>query len=122
MWTVYSEASFTHFDYAGAIYENKIYIPDPYNPEVFDPVSNIWTQWPKSMNYGYLPCSLTWKDTFLQLGGYTNRRGVQSFSHLTQTWTDLYTSSSTMDVYYSGCVVLPNENVLVVGSGSSCYG
>ena len=26
MWTVYSEATFTHIDYGGAVYENKIYL------------------------------------------------------------------------------------------------
>ena len=119
MWTVYSEATFTHMDQSGAVYDNKIYITDKSNPEVFDPINKSWSQWPvplkTSGTYAY-QCSLTWKDTFLLIGGETNERGVQSFNHSTQTWIELDASSAPMDVWVSGCVVLQNQNVLILGS------
>jgi len=121
-WTIYSEATFTHKDYNGAVYENKIYFTDPQNPEIFDPVNKNWSKWPLPLKpSGSYQCSLTWKDTFLLIGGNSNKRGVQSFNHSTQIWTELDASSASMDVYVSGCEVLPNQNILVLGSNTAQF-
>jgi hypothetical protein len=45
-------------------------------------------------------------------------REVWKFDPSTQAWT-LLSSSSPLDLYYSGCMVLPNEDILVTGTGSS---
>jgi len=99
-----------------------MYFTEAQNPEVFDPVNKNWSKWPLPLKpSGSYQCSLTWKDTFLLIGGRSNIRGVQSFNHSTQTWTELDASSAPMDVYNSGCEVLPNQNILVLGSGRAQF-
>jgi hypothetical protein len=58
---------------------------------------------------------LTWRDTFLMIGGHTNPKSVQSYNTNSQEWT-IITSSVPMNVENTACIVLPNEDVLVVGS------
>ena len=48
-------------------------------------------------------------------------RGVQSFNHSTQTWSELDASSAPMDIWHSGCAVLPDQNVIVLGSIFDSY-
>ena len=104
-------------DKAGAVFQNKIYLHDPVNPEVFDPASQEWSGWPKSPSiFGDYPCSLTWRDSFILIGGYANRKAVLQFNHTTQIWNKFDASAISMEVYHSGCAVLPNEEILVVGS------
>ena len=55
------------------------------------------------------------------LGGDLNRRGVQRFSLSSQTWEVLDSSNVPMDIYFSGCIVLPSEDILVVGSENDPY-
>ena len=61
------------------------------------------------------PCFLNWKSTFLLIGGKINPRLVQVYDLLNETWTSR-NSSVPMDVHNSACVVLPNEDVLVIFS------
>jgi N-acetylneuraminic acid mutarotase len=49
------------------------------------------------------------------IGGYTNPKSVQSYNTNSQQWT-IISSSVPMNVENSACIVLPNEDVLVVGS------
>jgi hypothetical protein len=117
IWTIYSKANFTHNDMSGAVYENKIYLTDPQHQEVYDPINDIWSQWPLPLRpVGEYSCILTRKDSFLLIGYPFNRRGVQMFNHTTQTWTEMKESSAPFDVCRSGCTVLPNQNVIVLGS------
>jgi hypothetical protein len=99
-----------------------VYLSDSENPEVFDPIDKSWSQWPLPLKIsGNEQCSLTWKDSFLLIGGQNNRRGVQSFNHSTQIWTQLDDSSAPLDVWGSGCAVLSNQNVLVLGSANGTF-
>jgi hypothetical protein len=119
-WSVYSNSSFTHNLQPGEIFNDKIYIKDDSNPEVFDPVSNSWSSWPAPLNKtGEGPCLVAWKDTFILLGGSLNPRGVQNFNHSSSTWQVLDSSTVPMDIYLSGCTLLPNDEILVVGSENS---
>ena len=121
-WSVYSSATYVHYDQPGEVYENKIYIVDDSRPEVFDPAEEIWSSWPAAPNKSGLgPCLLTVNATFYLFGGATNTRGVQSFNHSSQNWTVLDSRFVPMDIYLSGCLALPNEEVLIVGSESASY-
>ena len=123
IWTIYSKAIFGRNNFPSTVYKNKIYFGGFSNSEVFDPVNNLWSQWPSSSaSYGFPECLLTWHDTFLLFGGEPaeEQKRVQSFNHLTQLWTELDRSSEPMNIFMSGCEVLPNHNVLIVG-GSNPY-
>ena len=116
-WKVYSSADHKHDYQPGEVFEKKIYIADDSNPEVFDPATKIWSSWPAPSNpSGWCPCLLAWQDLFILIGGDSNVRGVQTFNHSSNEWNVLDSSSAPMDVFCSGCVVLPNDDVLVVGS------
>ena len=122
VWTEYSNSVNTHKDKSGALFQSKIYLQDPVHPEVFDPVSQEWNGWPKPpVNVGDNPCFLTWRDSFLMIGGSARHRTVFQFNHTTQIWTELDAATLSMDVFYSGCAVLPNEDILVVGSSNNPY-
>jgi len=122
VWTVYSNSVYTHIDKSGAVYKNKIYLQDPVHPEVFDPVTKKWNVWPKPpVNVGDFPCLLAWRDSFFLIGGSSGHKTVLQFHHTTQIWAKLDASSLPMEIETSGCAVLPNEDILVVGSENSPY-
>ena len=116
-WEVFSSADHLHNYQPGEIYEEKIFINDVSNPEVFDPATKNWSSWPAPPNPSEVcPCLLAWHDSFILIGGEPNFRAVQTFNHSSNEWKVLDSSSVPMDVFCSGCAVLPNEDVLVVGS------
>ena len=46
-------------------------------------------------------------------------REIERFNISTQTWTKVADSSQVpIDIYGSGCIVLPNEEILILGSNS----
>jgi len=101
----------------GVAFNNKIYIVDDKYPEVYYEQSNTWSNWTAPLiKFGRGACLVTWKSTFLLFGGDRNRLGIQRYNHSTHSWSKVNTSSAPFDMYFSGCVVLPNENVLIAGS------
>ncbi len=97
---------------------------DDFNPEVFEPATNTWSTWPApSIKTGDGPCMVAWKDSFLFIGGYSTRRGVQSYNHTTKAWKVLSPISVPSEMVYAGCILLPyRDEVLIVGSEDSPYG
>jgi N-acetylneuraminic acid mutarotase len=119
-WSVYSTSSFTQNLQPGETFNEKIYITDGSNPEVFDPASNSWSSWPKPIRKtGNGPCLVAWMDTFILLGGFSNRQGIQTFNHSSNTWQVLDSTNVPMDIYLSGCALLSSDEILVVGSEDS---
>ncbi len=117
-WSHYSTSTFLHNEQPGEIYNGKIFIANERNPEVFDPVSNTWSSWlAPYKRSGDAPCLVAWKDVFFLIGGEVNKRGIQIYNHSSNTWDILNSSSTPMDILYSGCILLPNEEeILVVSS------
>ena len=122
VWSEYSNSIYTHQDRSGAVYLNQIYLQDPVNPEVFDPVSQEWNSWPAlPVDDGGYSCLLMWKDSFLNIGGHASKQTVFQFNHTMHLWTKLDSVALSIEVDHSGCAVLPNEDILVVGSYNSPY-
>jgi len=121
-WADYSNSTCYHDEQPGEIFNGKLYIVDDSNPEVFDPVSYSWSSWPTPLNKTELgPCLVAWKDTFILLGGYYDRRQIQTFNHSSNTWQVLDLSSVPIEIYLSGCILLPNNEILVVGSDYTAF-
>ena len=59
----------------------------------------------------YDVCTFVWRDSIINLGYYRH----QKFSFTTQTWSILNTSPPSI-LFNSACLVLPTEEVLVIGS------
>jgi len=95
-------------------------LPHDTKPEIFDPVTHTWSNWslpPSPMCYA---CFVSWKNYIYQFGGPhpAHSRKVYRYDPLTGTWAILSTQPP-FDIYRSGCVTLPNGNILVVGSMAS---
>ena len=101
-WSVYAIANTSHGQHRGEVFNNKIFLADDLNPEVFDPILNSWSSWPTPLNKtGYGSSLVEWKDTFILFGGSSNKRGIQVFNHSSNTWQVLDSSSVPMDLYFS---------------------
>ena len=118
VWSVYSNAQYLHSDYPGAVHADKIYLYHDQSPEIFDPIKNVWSNWTKaSTSHGTYGCLVPWRDSLILLGGAGSVRAVESYNVATSTWMTI-DSSVPFDIYKSGCVVLPSEEILVVGPAS----
>ena len=122
-WGTFTDAKFAHDFQTSTTYNNKLYITDDFNPEVFDPATNVWSSWPAPPNRSADgPCLVAWKDSFFMIGGYANRRNFKSFNHTTNAWTVITPGGNPADMVYPGCILLPNnEDILVVGSEEDPY-
>ena len=121
-WTAITSLQNYHSEDPGVVHNDKIFIIDDSNPEVYDPRNNSWSTWPKPTQLtGYNPCLISWKDSILAFGGKENQQGVQSFNSTLNTWSVLDEGSSPFSLYMSSCIMLPTNKVLVVSSFSSIY-
>ncbi len=121
-WSVFSTSTFPHDRQPGEVYNDKIFINDDDHPEVFDPATNTWSSWASPLiKNGLGSCLVAWKDTFILLGGFSNRRGVQTFNHSSNTWQVLDSTAVPLNIFLSGCALLPSDEILVVGSEQSIY-
>ena len=75
---MYSTGNNAHEYMPGIVYDNKIYIADLANPEIFDPLLNSWSTWPPApVDVFSYPTMIPWEDSILYIGGYSNRQGIQ---------------------------------------------
>jgi hypothetical protein len=119
-WSVMATAPFTHNYQPGVVYQEKVYVMDEASPQVFDPSSRTWSNWPSPpKKSGTAPWMVGWKDSIILLGGGGNLRGVQIFNITQQTWAVMDSSQVPMDIFWSSSLILPNGNVLIVGSEQS---
>ena len=119
VWSVYSNAQYEHRDFPGAVHADKIYLYHDQSPEIFDPIKNVWSNWTKaSTSHGTYGCLVPWRDSLILLGGAFSVRAVESYNVATSTWMTI-DSSVPFYIVGSGCVVLPSEEILVVGPASS---
>ena len=118
VWSIYSTGNVVHTDRRGFVHQGKIYLPDDTQPEVFDPITRIWSTWSAPLSSVYSSCFVSWKNIILGFGGLNNKLAVFQFDPSTNTWTTLSPSSPPMGLVHSSCVVLPNMNVLLAGTSS----
>ena len=99
-------------------YNDNIYFYPYY---LLNLTSKLWLTWPSpSASAG--ACVVTWKDSFIIFGGQGDYTGVQMYNHTTQSTKTLQTSLAPMQIYSTGCTIMPNERVLIVGSGNQVTG
>ena len=118
-WSNFSTGNNYHYGFPGASLDGKIYIAGNdfgTAEEVFDPATNVWSSWPKPSTYhGIYSCLLAWKDSLVLLGGQWASKTVEMFNTSSHTWLSL-SSNAPIDIYATGCAVLPNEEIIVVAS------
>ncbi len=100
------------------VYNNKLHIFHGENESIFDPEMKAWT----TLNIGQLfadtSCTVVYQNTFLVFGSFSSSSDIYQYHTVNSSWIKLDTSSAPMDFSGSGCGVLPDENILIVGSGS----
>lgn len=111
-WNFLTYVPSNHSGSPGIIYNNKFYIIDTFNPEVYDGTTNTWSRWATPVHsLSFDACTVVWRDSLIVLG-YLR---YQKYSFTTQTWSNLVTTPPNA-FYNPGCLVLPTDEVLVVGS------
>jgi hypothetical protein len=119
-WSVIATAPFTHNYQAGVVHQEKLYVMDESNPQVFDSSSKTWSSWPSPpKKSGTAPSMVGLNDCIILLGGTSNLRGIQIFNITKQTWTVMNSSQVPMDIFWSSSLTLSSGNVLIVGSEKS---
>ena len=94
-WSTITSFNFDHYESPGILSDNKLYVVDGTQPEVYDLRNNSWSVWPASTKLiGRTPCLIAWKDTILVIGGWiaygvSRREGIQSFNTSSNLWTVL---------------------------------
>jgi len=98
-------------------HQGRMYLADDNQPEVFDPLTNTWSNWTRPPTTMCFSCLVSWNNYIFQFGGNTPvySRQVQKYDPSTDKWTNISTKPP-FDIYRSGCVTLPNGNILIVGS------
>ena len=117
-WSIFSTGKVIHSERLGLTHQGKIYLTDDSQPEVFDPSSKTWSTWRASPSTPYCSCSVSWNDVILQFGGYYSLQQIYRYSPSINTWTALNPQKAPLDLCFSGCVVMPDQNILIAGSSS----
>ena len=78
--------------------------------------SNEWSLWPTpNASIADFGCLLSLQDSLILMGGSTTPLVVERFQVSSQEWTTLDTIAP-IEIYGSGCAVLPNGEIMVLGS------
>ena len=117
IWTVYSGSSVVHPTH-GVVHQGRIYLPDILTPEVFNPFTKNWSYWPTEPSVSQSSCFVSWKDSIFKFGGISFEKYVSRYDPVANLWL-LESTSAPFELSNSGCVALPNDNILIVGSDYS---
>jgi hypothetical protein len=116
-WTDITAPKYTHIHHPGVVHNNKIYIIDDSNPEVYDPQNNSWSTWPTPIKpTGSAPCIIVWRDSIIAFGGSSNPQIVQLFNLTVNAWSALDTELAPFKLLWPTCTLLPTNRVLLLGS------
>ena len=116
VWSLYSTSSKLSNGH-GLVHQGKIYLPDEINPEVIDPITENRNSWATKATATRFSCYASWKNYIFKFGGLgPDFRDVKRYDPATNSWSNEDTTAP-YSIYYSGCATLPNDNILIVGSG-----
>jgi hypothetical protein len=115
-WSVFSTGNVAHVEKRGLGHQGKIYLSDNSQTEVFNPSTKTWSTWSLPPYSSYCACFVSWNDVILRFGGIESNNKVYSYNPSSNTWTDLNPPNPPMLSCFSGCVVMPDQNVLLAGS------
>ena len=116
-WSLFATTTMGHST-RGVAHHGKIYLPDDTKPEVIDIATKTVSTWAIAPSSSEYACFVSWNNYILKFGSNTSpmTRSVYKYNPSNNTWTTL-PGTSPMDLYNSGCTTMPNNNVLITGSG-----
>ena len=120
-WTELTTSTFYHQTQPAQVYNEKLYYLNVNNQsEIYDPITNIWHHWaPPPVSHGDHSCMVTWRDTFIVLGGFGHPRGVDLYNITSNTWKSLNTMPPIPRAGHA-CSPMPNnpDKFMIVGGKS----
>jgi hypothetical protein len=122
-WNTYPTGAHQYGNMKSIVYRNKFYFFHATNPVIFDPEIVAWYTWPQVPLYSEFSCTVVYKNTLLRIGGmYETFRTIFQYNGFDNfSWVQLNTSNAPMDMRGSTCGVLPNDNILIIGSSLYSY-
>jgi hypothetical protein len=115
-WTLFPTGAMQYRTLGSVVINNKFYFFHDTNPSIFDPATNSWTIWPVAPMFSTYSSTVVYKNAIYRFGGHNARKKVFYFNPSINSWIQL-NSTAPMEMYESGSGVLPNGNILIVGSG-----
>ena len=97
-----------------------IAIIDDTSPDIFDPVNKTWKTWSPAPKTSAHSCLVALDGYFIRFGGDSGYRDIYKYNVTSDAWTVIH-SNTSMDFYFTGCTLLPNGNVILVGSMTASY-
>jgi hypothetical protein len=117
-WDLYPSGT-NEFGFINSIvFQNKFYFFHDENPVIFDPETILWSNWTQVPNFSRYSCTVVYKNTLLRFGGgtYGFYRAIYQYDFKNDSWVQLNSSNAPMDLVESSCGVLPNDNIMMMGS------
>jgi hypothetical protein len=114
-WTTLAQSKNTHSTRPAKVYQNKLYIVEDLNPEIYDAENNDWSTWERPLDItGGFACSAIWKDTLLVVPNYNGiSNNFQQYNFTSKVWNFL--NGSEINFLWPTCLILPgDENKLLV--------
>ena len=109
----------------GVLHQGKIYLPTYLIPPILiDPVTMTVSTWATAPSHTQFSCFVSWNNYILKFGALLDNaaRQVWRYDPQSDSWSNL-TSTAPFVVKDSGCLTLPNGNILILGcsSDASCF-
>lgn len=102
-----------------SVYNNQLFYSGYGNvAQLLDLSTKVWSTWPLAPTNTYGGCQVTWRDAFIRFGGFDKANWALKFNHTTQNWTTLAVDMP-MNIYLSGCTLMADDKLLVVGSSKA---
>ncbi len=115
-WIAITTVPSNRYGYPGIAHNDKIFLLDHFDPDVYDPKNNAWSKWPKpSKEINYYLCMISWKDSILVFSGLSSEHSVQIFNTTSYSWSVLKSGVPPFKLSALTCILLPKNQVLLVG-------
>ena len=107
---------------SGCVFRGHLFLLHGEDFIAFEPETGKWRTLPgPKKKIGDGNCLLASGNFIYVFGGRDNAKGVERYEVEEQSWSSLETSGAPLDLVYSGCGLINENQVLVVGSENFFY-
>jgi len=122
-WTLFTTGGSQYISLSSVVCNKKFYFFHDTNSSTFDPATKSWATWPVVPLFSIYSSTAVHGYTILRFGGLDPNQNRNIFKYDTlnnNSWIKL-NSTAPMEMYNSGCGVLPNGNILIAASRNAGY-